>query len=149
MTHDQIIAELEAASRTMLALRVANVRPATGAGFWPAIVYDAAEAYGWSDAPVKPAAPSSRDITRMDLVLGWVKLIPADRYVLRRVVLSRAMVSPTTDRHMFTWAKLARVVGADTKSVQRWHGQGIGLIRAGLAGVAAPALHRASRSAAG
>lgn len=122
-----VIARLEEAGATLLAL------PGTG---WTTklrelpleIVRTAIENYGWSDKRLRPAVPSAARITRMDEVLGWITLIPLDRYVLRRIVGARSLVSPTTDRHLFPWRRLAVTVGADHKAVQRWHRQGIDMI---------------------
>src|ERR1700677_2645214 len=119
-----VIARLEEAGATLLAL------PGTG---WTTklrespleIVRTAIENYGWSDKRLRPALPSAARISRMDEVMGWVALIPPDRYVLRRIVGARSLVSPTTDRHLFPWRRLAMVFGADHKSAQRWHRQGI------------------------
>jgi hypothetical protein len=69
----------------------------------------------------------------MDEAMGWIGLIPDDRYVLRRIVGARSLVSPMTDRHIFPWRRLGAAIGADHKAVQRWHAEGIGLIVAALA----------------
>ena len=81
---------------------------------------------------IRPAAPSAAAIDRMDRVLAWIPRIPADKFVLRRVVGARCLLSPLTGRHLFTWRRLAAAVGADHKAVQRWHAQGLGLIVASL-----------------
>jgi hypothetical protein len=122
-----VIAQLEAGGATLLAL------PGTG---WTTklrqssleIVHMAIENYGWSDKRLRPAVPSAARITRMDEVMGWITLIPLERYVLRRIVGARSLVSPTTDRHLFPWRRLAATIGADHKAVQRWHRQGIDMI---------------------
>jgi hypothetical protein len=64
----------------------------------------------------------------MDEALGWITFIPKDRYVLRRVVGARSLVSPLTERHLYSWRRLGEVLGADHKAVQRWHGQGIDIL---------------------
>jgi hypothetical protein len=96
------------------------------------IVRSAAESYGWTAGRVRPAVPDAARITRMDESLAWVTLIPRDRVVLRRIVGARCLVSPFTERHVFSWRRLGEVVGADHKAVQRWHAQGIDLIVAAL-----------------
>lgn len=128
-----IIARLEEAGATLLAL------PGTG---WSTrlrtssldIVRTALESYGWTAARVRPAVPSAERITRMDEAMGWISLIPLDRYVLRRIVGARSLVHPITERYLFPWRRLGAVLGADHKAVQRWHAQGIDLILAGLNG---------------
>lgn len=124
---DFVISRLEEAGRTLLAL------PATG---WSTrlrstqldIVRSGLESYGWTKRSIQPAVPSARRISRMDEALTWIPLIAQDRYVLRRIVGARSLVHPVSERHLFSWRRLAGVVGADHKAVQRWHAQGIELI---------------------
>ncbi len=124
---DWVVYRLEEAGATLLAL------PGTG---WSTklrsssldIVRTALEAYGWTDAPIRPAVPSAEKISRMDEALAWISSIPLDRYVLRRVVGARSLVHPLTDRHLYPWRRLGAALGADHKAVQRWHAQGIGMI---------------------
>lgn len=96
------------------------------------IVRTALENYGWTSARIRPPVPSAATITRMDEALGWIPLIPQDRYVLRRIVGARALVHPISERHLFPWRRLGSVLGADHKAVQRWHAQGLDLIVAAL-----------------
>ena len=130
---DYVVYRLEEAGATLLAL------PGTG---WTTrlrtssleIVRTALEAYGWTEARIRPAVPSAEKITRMDEALGWIPLIPLDRYVLRRVVGARSLVNPLTDRHLYPWRRLGVALGADHKAVQRWHAQGIRMIVTALNG---------------
>ena len=78
-----------------------------------------------------PVPPAAR-ITRMDQALAWIPLIPADKLILRRIVGCRCLVSPLTGRHLFSWRRLARLLGADHKAIGRWHANGIDLIVAAL-----------------
>ena len=128
---DYVIFRLEEAGATLLAL------PGTGwttrlRGSSIEIVRTALEAYGWEAARIRPAVPSADKIDRMDEAMAWIPSIPLDRYVLRRVVGARSLVHPITDRHLYTWRRLGVALGADHKSVQRWHAQGITMIVAAL-----------------
>lgn len=126
-----VISRLEEAGATLLAL------PGTG---WTTrlrtssieIVRTALESYGWNNARIRPPVPPAEKISRMDEAMGWIGVIPLDRYVLRRIVGARSLVHPVTDRHLFPWRRLAAVLGADHKAVQRWHAQAIGIIVASL-----------------
>ena len=133
-----VIFRLEEAGQTLLAL------PSSG---WSTrlrttrldVVRNAIEGYGWDSARgerarLRPAMPDSARIDRMDEAMGWIPLIPRDRYVLRRIVGARSLVSPVTDRHLFTWRRLGLLLGADHKAIQRWHAQGIDLIVKALRG---------------
>lgn len=132
MSAEEIVARLEAAGATLLAL--------PGRGYSTAlrqmkfdIVHTALEAYGWEAAVARPPVPSAAAISAMDEAFGWLTIIPEGRYVLRRIVGARALVHPLTERHLYPWRRLGAMLGADHKSVQRWHGQGIGMIGAALA----------------
>ena len=122
-----LIYRLEEAGATLLAL------PGTG---WSTrlrtssleIVRTAIESYGWTEKRLRPPIPSAARISRMDEALGWITLIPIERYVLRRIVGARSLVHPITDRHLYPWRRLAAAIGADHKAVQRWHAQAIELI---------------------
>jgi hypothetical protein len=83
------------------------------------VVRTALEIYGWTaQHRIQPALPSMAKIARMDEALEWITLIPQERDVLRRVVGARALVHPITDRHLFSWQRLANVLGADHKAIQ-------------------------------
>jgi len=126
-----VIYRLEEAGATLLAL------PGSG---WSTrlrsssleIVRAAIESYGWTAKRIRPPIPSAARITRMDAAMGWIPLIPLDRYLLRRIVGARSLVHPITERHLYPWRRLAAAIGADHKAVQRWHAQGIDLIVARL-----------------
>jgi len=128
---DYVVYRLEEAGATLLAL--------PGSGYSTRlrtssleIVRTALEAYGWTEAQIRPSVPSAERITRMDEAMSWIPLIPLERYVLRRVVGARSLVHPVNDRHLFPWRRLGKALAADHKAIQRWHAQGIGMIVAAL-----------------
>ena len=124
---ETVIARLEEAGATLLALP--NTGPSTRlvqSGLeW---IRDASEQFAQPRAKIRPAIPDAAQITRMDQALAWIPLIPADRYVLRRIVGARSLVNPMNGRYLFSWRRVALAIGADHKAVQRWHAQGIDLI---------------------
>jgi len=130
---EHVIRRLEEAGCTLLTL--------PGTGYSTRLrtsnldVVRAAEAFGGdTGGRIRPPVPSALQITRMDEALGWITLIPQDRYVLRRIVGARSLVSPATERHLYSWRRLGTVLGADHKAVQRWHATGIEMIVAALDG---------------
>jgi len=131
LTAEEMVARFEAAGATLLAL--------PGKGYSTQIrtmrfdvVQSAADAYGWQNAAVRPPVPSAAAIDQMDEAFGWLTLIPETKYVMRRIVGARALVHPVTLRHLFPWRKIGAMLGADHKSVQRWHGQAVELMLAAL-----------------
>lgn len=124
-----VLYRLEEAGRTLLALP--NTGPSTQLRTTRHdVVQSAVEAYGWGkvDARLRPTTPDAGQVTRVDEALNWIPLIPVDRYVLRRIVGARALISPITERHLFPWRRLGTLLGADHKAIQRWHAQGIDII---------------------
>ncbi|MDD2705323.1 MAG: DUF6362 family protein [Acidocella sp.] len=129
----EIVERFEAAGATLLAM------PARGYSTHMRtinfdVVHSALDAYGWSAAAIRPPAPSSAEITAMDETFGWLALIPESQYVLRRIVGARALVHPLSGRHLFPWRRIAVMLGADHKSIQRWHGHAVELILKKLIG---------------
>jgi hypothetical protein len=96
------------------------------------VVQNAMEAYGSERGRIRPPTPSASRISRMDEALGWIAFIPDERFVLRRILGARSLVSPVTERHLYSWRRLGSVLGADHKAVQRWHTQGIDMVLAAL-----------------
>ena len=132
-----IIYRLEEAGATLLALPSSGYSTRLKVSHLD-VMQEACEVFGGSSGvQLRPPVPSASRITRMDEALGWIALIPRERYVLRRIVGARSLVSPVTERHLFSWRRLGGVMGADHKAVQRWHAQGIHMLVAAVG-----ALHR-------
>lgn len=126
-----VVARLEEAGETLLCLPPGGYTTRMRASTWT-VLDDAAEGYGSAPGRLRPPVPSAARISRMDAALGWLALVPDDKYVLRRIVASRMLVSPHTGRHLFPWRRLATLLGADHKAIQRWHAQGVALLVAAL-----------------
>ncbi len=131
LTAAEIVARLEAAGATLLAMPSRGYSPRLAQMNYD-VVHSALETYGWQTAVLRPPAPSAAEISAMDEAFSWIGLIPELRYVLRRIVGARALVYPLEGRYIFPWRRLATVLGADHKSVQRWHGQAVALLVAAL-----------------
>jgi hypothetical protein len=128
-----VVARLEEAGTTMLCLP--HMGPTTKLrSVRYDVVHTAIDACGWqaAEARVRPSVPGAAAVSRMDEALGWIGLIPQDKYVLRRILGARALVGPLTGRHLYPWRRLAGLLGADHKAIQRWHGQGVAMIVAAL-----------------
>jgi hypothetical protein len=128
---EKIVLRLEEAGATLLAM------PTTG----PTtrlrqmkfdVVQTAMDAYGWEAERLRAPAPDAAAISAMDEAFGWLALIPEPKFMLRRILGARALIHPLTRRHLFPWRRLAAALGADHKSVQRWHRDGIELLRVRL-----------------
>ncbi len=132
MTADDIVARLEAAGATLLALPSSGYTTHMRQMRFD-IVHTALEAYGWVAPALRVPVPAAAAISAMDEAFLWLAMIPEEKFLLRRVLGARALVHPLTGRHLFAWRRLAATLGVDHKSVQRWHGQGVQIIRQALA----------------
>jgi hypothetical protein len=132
MRASEIVERLEEAGATLLAMPSSGYSTRMRQMRFD-IVHTALEAYGWEAPGLRAAAPSAAAITRMDEAFGWLALIPESKFVLRRILGARALVHPLTGRHLFAWRRLAAGLGADHKSVQRWHDEAVRMVVAALA----------------
>lgn len=122
-----VVMRLEEAGATLLAIPYTGYSTKLQTGSLD-IVRTAIEAYGWSDAAVRPRRPTPEEVSGMDEAFAWLRFIPPERYVLRRIVGARALVHPLSDKHLFSWRRLGEMLRSDYRAVQRWHGEAIDLI---------------------
>lgn len=122
-----VVGRLEDGGRTLLALGE-TTRVLYLNGQARAVMADAKAFADGAQGRVHPLTPSTEAVTRMDEALGWIPLIHQDRYVLRRIVGARSLVSPQTGQHLYAWRHLGTLLGAEPKAVKRWHTEGIALI---------------------
>jgi len=126
------VERLEEAGATLLAMPQRGMGPRLRQVRWPETGDSEGTGIDGSDRCLRPSAPSAAQISRMDETFGWIGLIPGDRVVLRRIVHARSLVSPLSGRHIYSWRKVAALLGADHRAVQRWHLNGLCLILDGL-----------------
>ena len=119
-----VVAQLEAAGSTLLALPNSGHGTGMRTGGLD-FVREAIEAYGWTDAPVRPARPAASAITRMDEALGWLSLLPPREMSQRKIVGCRMLVHPVTGRHLYSWRRIGLMLAIEHKTAQSWHTAGI------------------------
>jgi hypothetical protein len=126
---DYVTYRLEEAGKTLLLAKSSSgynlpVRP----DYSGCVITYAIQQSGWiGDGGLKIAIDPDK-LTRMNEALSWIGVIPLERYAIRRIVGARLLIDPATDKHLFTWSRIARALGADRKSVQRWYRQGVNMI---------------------
>lgn len=142
-----VIYRLEEAGQTLLALPGSGVLPAALKASWPDFP-KAWEAYGGEAATDelatstnRPTRPDAVKISRMDEAYGWIALLPAERVRVRKTVLMRSLVSPRTERHLWSFRRLGAFFGHNHETVRNWHAIGVDMLVSSLNGTAAdPAL---------
>ncbi|MGE5537308.1 MAG: DUF6362 family protein [Gemmatimonas sp.] len=111
ITAEVVKARFEEAADTLRALRISpRDRPRPQLTVWPDVVHQAMLAYGWSDARVRPAAPSPDAIDRLDVTLTW--LWPLDDGE-RRLVMARAFRLP--------WRRIEDLDGRSERTLRAIH----------------------------
>src|SRR3954466_5976735 len=105
-----VVLRLEQAGATLLAMRGKSPFPTVIRSGMPEVLHEMMDAYGWSEAEVRPAVPSAHAISRMDVAYGWLPHIPEQRRVLRRIVAARSLVDPMSGRHVVSWRRLGVLV---------------------------------------
>lgn len=127
MTAEQVIGALEWAGGVLLAMQLSAPGPAGYRTNWPSFPQESIPQEPDS-TPLRPPRPTSRQVTQMDQIFALLEHIPRDKVLQKRVVQARTLTRPVTGKHIYSWAKLARLLRTDRRAVQRWHAQGIGLI---------------------
>jgi len=127
-TPEYVRQQLELAGAALMALQVSRLRPAKPHSAMPEYIQDPVEAYGYTGQVFRPAVPTAEQIKHMDEVLRWIALIQPERYVLRRIVGARSLINPRTQQPIYSWTKIAKMLGADRRAVRRWYDEGILII---------------------
>jgi hypothetical protein len=82
--------------------------------------------------PLSRRRPSAVEISHMDWVLGWLPLIPDDRYVIRKIVAMRMLINEKTGKPRLSYKNLSENLSSSSQAVMLWHRQGIVTIQRGL-----------------
>lgn len=77
---------------------------------------------------------SRQQIDRLDEALGWLLMIPQPHW--RKAVMARMLTHPVSERPMYKWSRIARDLGTNPRTVQRWHEKGLKIILVTLANTA-------------
>ncbi|MBF0629296.1 MAG: hypothetical protein HQL91_13855 [Magnetococcales bacterium] len=97
-TPKMVTERLEEAASTLR--RLPPVGPKGLYSFWPDIIHDAMEAYGWNQALLRLGPPPAEAITRMDETLQWLRWLESKQV---RLVWLRAERTP--------WKEIMRALG--------------------------------------
>lgn len=111
---------------TLLALHVSGLRPAGFRSNLPA------QPSSTADTERFVAAPSPRHIRDMDQALDWVRMIPQEQLVLRKIVLARMLTSPRNEKPVHSWRALGQMFGCSHVAAKSWWIRGVEMIVARL-----------------
>lgn len=122
-TNDEVIHRFREAWDTVRRLPRAQGPAQYGSG-WPSIVQDARDAYGYTEATIRLAAPSPRAIDRTAEVFTWFRYFDGDAETMRIVWLCAGCG--------LSFARIARERGVSRDTVRARAWAGIRMVVAGL-----------------
>jgi Domain of unknown function (DUF6362) len=125
---------LSEAGKTLLSLPNTGCAPAGFRSLWPSFAHNVIEAYGYEECEVRLSPPSNKAVSEMEQAFSWIQLIPKDQVRLRRIVLLRSLVSPRTDKPVFSYARIAQRFGCAKSWAKNQHMTGIYIITYALQG---------------
>lgn len=108
---------LEWSGATLLALQLSSPSPKGVRSNWPEYAQEAATAYGYTPERLRAPTPRSEQIELMDKILVLPEFI--DDSLQRRIVHARLLVTPVSNRHVYSYPRLARFLGKDQRTVAR------------------------------
>ena len=114
---------LEWAGSKLLAMSLPQAGPKEFRSAWPNFAQDAREAYGYSGEKLRPARPGSKEITLMDEILTFPILVTD--VTTRRIINARCLVTPVSNRHLYSWSRIAELLHSDRRSVAGRYTKGL------------------------
>lgn len=129
-TRAQVIARLEDAGRVILAMPGGVCFPTGIRSTAPDAIREYWTAYNRDVIPLRPAAPTAREISRSDEAQRWLMLV-GDKGD-RRVVALRMLVHPINDRYLLSWRDIGTAIGCSHKTAKAKWEHGIDNIWYGL-----------------
>lgn len=124
-TIDEVDTWLCWAGKNLMALSVGRIKPQEYRSFWPDVVQDLNkfERLNHGLGSLRATSPSKDDIPIMDTILTWPNR--CEKVLIRRVLHARSLVNPITDRHVYGWTRLGKLLQSDRKTIKRWHETGL------------------------
>lgn len=114
---------LEWSGAKLLAMNLASPFPKGPRVSWPDFAQDHRTAYGYTNERLRAGRVTSHEIALMDEILPLVSLI-SDVNV-RRIVNARILVTPVSNRYVYTWSRIAFMLHSDRRKVARLYSSGL------------------------
>lgn len=128
LTPEELQGLLEWAGARLVALPTSKIRPNDIRVIWPDYSQNQFEILEFrKNAPLRASGPSKDEIPIMDEILLWPNLSTVE--IRRRVLHARLLVHPIRGHNLLSWARLAKKIGSDPRTLKRAHE--IGLIEVG------------------
>lgn len=113
---------LEWGGAKLLSMRISSPAPQSFRSFWPDYQNEQT-AYGYTADRLRAGLPTAKEVDLMDEVLRLPGLITD--VTVRRIVNSRALIAPISNRNLYSWAKIAHLLHSSPRRMVILHRQGL------------------------
>lgn len=127
---EEIKTWLEWAGQRLLSMDLPSAAPQGFRSFWPEYPTDVQMAYGYSGNRLKAAIPRSKEISLMDEILELPGLVP--NVTIRRIINARALLTPISNRHLYSWTRIAFINHSTSRRIVILHRNGLAIIASQL-----------------
>ena len=86
--------------------------------------------FKFSTKPIKMFPPSASDIDKIDNILSIINLCSDP--LTRRIIQARCLINPISHRHIFTWAKISRLLNISPDLIKKRFFRGLDEIKYSL-----------------
>ena len=117
---------LEWAGSILLSMDIKSPFPAEPGAAWPSFTADATMAYGYTGERLRAPRPTSDQISLMDELLLLPPKHPTPQ--VRRIIQARLLVTPLGRRHIFSFNKIAQLLGTSPQNIYQQHRRGLDVL---------------------
>lgn len=107
----------------LLSLHIPSPYPKDMRAAWPPFAQDSRTAYGYTRERLRAAQVSDIEISLMDKILPLTGLI--SDVTTRRIVNARTLITPLSNRYLYSWSRLAKLLRTDRRLVARRYTRGL------------------------
>lgn len=115
---------LEWAGARLIALPMPSVKPRDSGVIWPEYSQDKFQVLEFRKGMrIRAPIPSAQDITLMEEIIALPNL--CTRIPHKRTVRLRTLIHPTTNRHIYSWRKIAVHLNTNRETAAGWYFSGL------------------------
>lgn len=124
VTTAEVQSWLEWAGARLIAMPEPRIGPSNPHVLWPDYSQDQREISDFrGKLTLRAMAPTRDEVALVDRILGLPSVCELPN--TRRIIQVRSLVHPINYRHLYSWARIARLMHTSTYSVKRMHAIGL------------------------
>lgn len=123
LTPEELQLWLEWAGAKFLSLNLSSPLPRGPRVSWPAFAQNHRTAYGYTQERLRAAHVTGHEVTLMDQLLLLPGLVT--NITTRRIINARILVTPVSNRYVYSWVRLAHMLHSDRRKIARLYDNGL------------------------